>query len=60
MQVPVDAARRRRPCLSAETIYQLSHLADECAGLFRAPQDIEWAISADRVWLLQSRPITAQ
>jgi pyruvate,water dikinase len=58
-QVPVDAARRRRPCLSSESLDQLLRLAVECERLFGGPQDIEWATSEDRVWLLQSRPITA-
>ncbi|MEY9835768.1 phosphoenolpyruvate synthase [Streptacidiphilus sp. EB103A] len=46
----------------------LSVTADDLAGLHRigvlatqlygAPQDIEWAIAAGTVWVLQSRPVT--
>jgi pyruvate,water dikinase len=36
----------------------LAGLAAQAAGVFGGPQDIEWAIDADRVVLLQSRPIT--
>ena len=37
----------------------LARLARRATRLFGAPQDIEWAIdNADRLWLLQSRPIT--
>lgn len=44
-------ARRRRA---------LARLAARAAGLFGAPQDIEWAVDElDRLWLLQSRPVTA-
>ena len=58
-QAPVEPSRRRRPCLSVESLQQLSGLAAQCEELFGSSQDIEWAVWADRVWLLQSRPITA-
>jgi pyruvate,water dikinase len=58
-QMPVDAACRRRPCLDRESLQQLSKLAGECQRLFGSPQDIEWAVWENSVWLLQSRPITA-
>jgi pyruvate,water dikinase len=57
--MPVDPACRRRPCLSPDYLQQLSRLAVECERLFGSPQDIEWAVCDNRVWLLQSRPITA-
>jgi len=59
MEVPVDAARRRRPCLAAALLQELLRFAAECERLFGGPQDIEWATSDNRVWLLQSRPITS-
>jgi pyruvate,water dikinase len=58
-QTAVDPACRRRPCLSLGSLHQLSRLAAECERLFGSPQDIEWAVWDKRVWLLQSRPITA-
>jgi len=58
-QMPVDSACRRRPCLSFESLQELARLASECEQLFGGPQDIEWAVHADRIWLLQSRPITS-
>jgi pyruvate,water dikinase len=57
-QTPVDPACRRRPCLTPESLQQLSRLAAECERLFGSPQDIEWAVASGKVWLLQSRPIT--
>jgi len=57
-QVPVDPSCRRRPCLNPESLKQLSRLAAECERLFARPQDIEWALFDNQVWLLQSRPIT--
>lgn len=58
-EMPVDPACRRRPCLSVESLQELVRLAVECGRLFGSPQDIEWAVSHNRVWLLQSRPITS-
>jgi pyruvate,water dikinase len=37
----------------------LASLAGRAARLFHGPQDVEWAYDGTRVWLLQSRPITA-
>jgi pyruvate,water dikinase len=48
------------PRLRAGDCRRLATLAHDAAVLFGAPQDIEWAIDRDdRLWLLQSRPITA-
>jgi phosphoenolpyruvate synthase/pyruvate phosphate dikinase len=41
-------------------LQQLSQLASTCEQLFGSPQDIEWAVADNRVWLLQSRPITSK
>jgi pyruvate,water dikinase len=60
VQTAVDPSCRRRPCLSPELLQQLSQLADACEQLFGSPQDIEWAVADNRVWLLQSRPITSK
>ncbi len=59
-QIRVDPALRRRPCLTPESLVQLATLASQCEQLFSSPQDIEWAISANGIFLLQSRPITSQ
>jgi pyruvate, water dikinase len=59
-EIHVDPALRRRPCLTDNSLQELSMLAAKCERLFGAPQDIEWAISENRIWLLQSRPITSQ
>lgn len=58
-EVSVDPSCRRRPCLDSASLQQLSKLAADCERLFGSPQDIEWAVSDNRVWLLQSRPITS-
>lgn len=40
-------------------VYQLQKLAKKVEDLFGTPQDIEWAWSGDKMWLVQARPITA-
>ena len=59
VQTSVDASCRRRPCLTIEALKQLSRLACRCESLFGSPQDIEWVLFNDQVWLLQSRPLTS-
>lgn len=44
--------------LDPSTLAAVHALGEACDALFRAPQDVEWARAGDRVWLLQSRPIT--
>src|SRR5262249_16878474 len=40
-------------------ILQLAHTADQIASTFGIPQDIEWAFAGDKLYILQSRPITS-
>lgn len=45
--------------LSADQSRMLVELGARTARIFGAPQDIEWAVSQGRCWLLQSRAITS-
>ena len=47
------------PTLGAADAQALVALGRRLQAHFRAPQDVEWAIAEGRLWLLQSRPITA-
>jgi phosphohistidine swiveling domain-containing protein len=47
-----------RQVLSEKQLSELAGLGISAAELFGSPQDIEWAIRDERLWLLQSRPIT--
>lgn len=38
--------------------HRVAAMARKAEEARRSPQDIEWAIEGDRLWLLQSRPIT--
>jgi phosphohistidine swiveling domain-containing protein len=48
-----------RQALPDRAILELSEMGTAVARHFGTPQDIEWAWAADRLYLLQSRPITS-
>jgi pyruvate,water dikinase len=51
---------RQRQLLPRRRRRKLANLARHAAAAFGGPQDVEWAVSDDRrLWLLQSRPVTA-
>lgn len=50
---------RRRSTIDDATAMRLADLGGEIAAVLGGPQDIEWAIADDRVWVLQARPVTA-
>ena len=57
-----DAASCRRASeasISAGQAADIADLARRVEEHFGSPQDIEWAISADQLYLLQARPMTA-
>ena len=47
------------PCIDRKTAKKLAKLARKAGTKFGCPQDIEWAISANKIFFLQARPITA-
>ncbi len=47
------------PSLTPDQVKCLAKLGIQVESLYRQPQDIEWAISAGQIYLLQSRPITS-
>ena len=56
---PISDEKRQGASLTTGMIRQLAALAIEAEAIFDGvPQDIEWAISDEEIWLLQSRPIT--
>ncbi|TCO23485.1 pyruvate,water dikinase [Kribbella steppae] len=50
---------RNRLCLDDQQLARLATLGRQVAEHLGAPQDIEFAIENDQIWLLQARPITA-
>jgi len=55
---PADDPPRLRSCLNGHDVYRLWQMGRRAVDHFGAPQDIEWAIHAGRLYVLQSRPIT--
>ncbi|WP_435151690.1 pyruvate, water dikinase [Haladaptatus sp. DFWS20] len=54
--VPED--KRNARVLSEDDISRLVELGEEVEAHYGTPQDVEWAIVGDDVFMLQSRPIT--
>jgi phosphoenolpyruvate synthase/pyruvate phosphate dikinase len=54
--LPEDLSKRSP--LSNEKALDILELAYRAEALFKAPQDIEWTIKNDTLYVLQSRPIT--
>jgi pyruvate,water dikinase len=48
-----------RQALADEHILQLTEIGERIQNEYRFPQDIEWAFADDKLYLLQSRPITS-
>jgi rifampicin phosphotransferase len=58
-EVEVPGDLQSQPCLSDEDLRGLAELGRQVEAEYGAPQDIEWALLDGRIFLLQSRPITA-
>lgn len=58
-EVPVAPQRILQACLSPRQAAAVTALALRAEAFFGCPQDVEFAVTAGQVWLLQSRPIVA-
>jgi pyruvate,water dikinase len=56
--VPLDAEHARRPVLPWDQVLDLARLGLKVEEHYGRPQDLEFAIEGDEVFLVQSRPIT--
>lgn len=56
----VDAEHQKARALDDSTVAILTKLGSRIAEICGGPQDIEWAVADNVVWVLQARPITAQ
>ena len=57
-QVDLPADKAQAQVLSAEEIERLAELGDLIEVHFGSPQDVEWAIEGNTLYVLQSRPVT--
>lgn len=53
-----NAVAQPQKAIGPEVALRVADLARQAEAARLAPQDIEWALAGDRLWLLQSRPIT--
>ena len=58
-EAPVPEAQRHARCLSPAEAAAIALEGVRLARAFGAPQDIEWTLDGDTLYLLQARPITA-
>ena len=56
---PMPEDKRRAVSLSDTEVAELAALGARAQTYFDSPQDLEWAIEGGRIYLVQSRPITA-
>ncbi|MCK4608232.1 MAG: phosphoenolpyruvate synthase, partial [Gammaproteobacteria bacterium] len=52
------AAEQKKLCLSDKQVKEIAQLTKNLGEVFAKPQDIEWAIANNQLYLLQSRAIT--
>jgi phosphoenolpyruvate synthase/pyruvate phosphate dikinase len=57
-QVPLPHVARGKPSITTKQVKEIAALAIRLEDHFHAPQDIEWAIEKDKMYIVQSRPIT--
>ena len=55
---PVPDDKRNARVLDDDELNRLTELGERAESHYEEPQDIEWAIVGDEVFMLQSRPIT--
>lgn len=55
----VAADQQRARALDDRVVKILTGLGSRIAEILGGPQDVEWAVADDAVWVLQARPITA-
>lgn len=54
-----DSTKASQPALPDSILHQLARLGEAIQMHFGSPQDIEWAWSGRKLFIVQSRPITA-
>lgn len=57
-EVEVDSQKRACAALSTEQIEKIVSVGRTIESVFGVPQDIEWAIAGEQVYILQARPVT--
>jgi phosphohistidine swiveling domain-containing protein len=56
---PVPETRQNQPAIDDATAIELARCGAQIEEHYGLPMDVEWAISGDRIAILQARPITS-
>ncbi len=56
----VDVQKRDQPSLGLDHLKELGELALKIENYYKKAQDIEWAIYKNKIYILQSRPVTTK
>jgi pyruvate,water dikinase len=56
--VPLPTSTQSKPKLSESEITKLAQLGKQIENHYQFPQDIEWAKEDDKIYILQTRPVT--
>jgi len=55
---PVPASKRQVPVLDDAQVSELARMGRRLEQAAGCPQDVEWTLEGEQLWLLQARPIT--
>ncbi|MBM4462175.1 MAG: phosphoenolpyruvate synthase [Chloroflexi bacterium] len=58
IQVPVAVSDQGKQKLTDKDILALANIAKTIENLYQFPQDIEWAKEGDKLYIVQTRPVT--
>jgi len=56
---PLDSHERKALSLSDHQVLEIAALTKRIERVFERAVDVEWAIDRERLWVLQTRPVTA-
>ena len=57
-EMDISPEKKIASCLNRDQVLEISRLTARLGNIFQCPQDIEWAIAHNQLYLLQSRPVT--
>ena len=57
-EVSVPADKQNKQKLAAEKIIELAQIVKKVEKHYSSPQDVEWALAEDKLYVVQARPIT--
>ena len=57
-RIPLVSHYKNQKIMDSSKLRKLQELSEKIATIYDFPQDIEWAFAGDKLYVLQSRPIT--